>query len=152
MKKKRKPRYEKAPEVGRRAFRVEESIFKRTVHVLVNYDQRQYARWAQRCGYKLEGHAILGEADLAGFSSEITCDSEPTEWLIVLKNFNWCIQDQGTLIHEITHTIIKIFHANNIPWSDQTQEFLAHDIGNLFEAIAHKLFYKRKAFKGEATK
>lgn len=140
----RRSRKKDQNEVGKRYFRVQDSIFKRTVHVLINYDHGEYMRWAQRYGCTFEGD-IGNEHNYSGFSSVIDIKDKPSEWIIVLHSFNWCIQDQGTLVHEVTHTIVKIFKENNIPFNDHTQEFLAHNIGNMFEDIAQKLFWKRRS-------
>ena len=125
--------------IGKRYIKIYDAIFQRPIHVLLNHTPQDYAKWLTKVGAKDIGDDKFD--DFAGFSTSIDIDGKPTEWIIYQKSFDWTIKDQGTLIHEIVHTIIKIWHSNNIPYNQDTQEFLAHSIGNLYEDIARKLFY-----------
>ena len=81
--------------------------------------------------------------DFTGFSCTVSVKDKPTEFLIYIKDFQWTIENQGTLIHEIVHTIIKIWDSNNIPHTSDTQEFLATSVSNLYEDITRKLLIKK---------
>jgi hypothetical protein len=126
----------KAKPLGKMQFVVKDRIFNRKVHVLLNYSADDFTKWAHKKGDKSYQRDARAAANLAAFSSEIDGDGEPTEWIICLSRFDWTIQDQGTLIHEIVHTVMKIFAMNNIPFVLETQEFIAHTIGNMYEDIA----------------
>ena len=122
--------------LGKMQFVVKDCIFNRKVHVLLNYNADDFTKWARKQGdasYERDGRA---DANLAGFSSQIDTEGEPSEWIICLKEFNWTIQDQGSLVHEIVHTVMKIFAMNNIPFVLETQEFIASMVGNMYEDIA----------------
>jgi hypothetical protein len=75
---------------------------------------------------------------------EMSKGDGPIEWVIIVSNFDWHIRDQGTLIHEIVHTIVKIWKSNNVECAAINQEFLAHEVGNLYEDICRKIFTKTK--------
>jgi hypothetical protein len=123
--------------IPKRYLVVYDSIFKRRVHVLLNHTPKEYAKWLTKI--KATDDDPDGLDDFSGFSSLISVGDRPTEFLIYIKHFDWCIKDQGTLIHEIVHTVIKIFSSNNIPFNHDTQEFIAHAVANLYEDIVHKL-------------
>lgn len=123
--------------IGKRYFKVYDAVFLRKVHVILNHTPEEYGKWLTK--YKVKDVEKTKFDDFAGFSTEITAENEQTEMVIYQRRFNWSINCQGTLIHEITHTIVKIFAANNIPFTFETQEFFAHMIGRMYEDIAHKL-------------
>ena len=129
--------------IPKRYFTVKESIFNRRVHVFINYSHKEFAEWANKKGDSSYNYDDNQDKNFAGFSTELLVSDEPTEWLIVMKHFDWKIKEQGTLIHEIVHTIIKIWKNNNIPFTPDNQEFLAHEIGNLYEDIAAQIFNKK---------
>lgn len=131
--------------LGKMAFTVNERIFNRIVHVLLNYDEAAFDDWAKRRGAEQEGRDSWLAANFDAFSSHLSGENSPTEWIICISKFNWTTRDQASLIHEITHTIIKIFAMNNIPFNFDTQEFLAHEIGNLYQDIADKILAVTKA-------
>ena len=137
MKKKRK----RIPEIiGKRWLKITDSIFKQRVHVLLNYTPEDYAKWLTKVGAKDVSNKSFD--NFSGFSSSMEKEGEPDQYIVYVKNFNWAIKCQGTLIHEIVHTIIKIFDANNIPYNLDTQEFLAQEVSNMYEEIAEKLLVK----------
>lgn len=117
-------------------FEVEESIFHRKVKVFLNYSDEDYAKWCKK-------NSVLDERgdskEFAASSFEFDHEERPTQWAIFIKRFNWSIGSQGSLIHEIVHTIIKIWSMNNIPYNKDTQEFMAHSVANLYEDIAAKI-------------
>lgn len=134
-------RKKKLPKViPKRYFTVLDSIFHQKVHVFLNHSEADFKKWMKKIGAEYDNDVKeSNEADFSGYSSSMTTDTGKTEWLIVLKHFDWTIKDQGTLIHEIVHTIIKIWKSNNIPHNYDTQEFLAHSVSNLYEDVCRKL-------------
>lgn len=130
--------------VPKKYFTVTDAIFGRLIHVFINHTHNEFAEFARKKGatdYKNDDSA---DKNFAAFSTVMESNKGPDEFVICVKNFDWTIKDQGTLIHEIVHTIIKIWKANNIPYNDSTQEFLAHSIGNLYEDISGKIFNRTK--------
>lgn len=134
--------------VGKRYFWVREPVFRRKVHVFLGYSNSEFDRWWAK-GHRLVKEGVDDPAyndNFLAFSTQINEDNKATEWCIVLGDFNWTIDNQGTLIHEVVHTIIKIWALNNIPVTKENQEFLAHEVAILYEDIAGKIFrLKRKA-------
>lgn len=131
----------KTREDNKRYLVVEESIFHRKVHVFLNYTTEDYRQWCKKKGVEDEDH---NNKEFTAVSFEFDHETKSTEWAIFIKHFNWSIHSQGTLIHEIVHTIIKIWSVNHIPYNRDTQEFLAHSIGNLYEDIAAKIMNIKK--------
>ncbi len=135
-------------EIGKRYFVVKDSIFNRRIHIFLNHTYKDFDRWTKRKGYNQEGKEIVNYDDnFAGFSTYMDGENQPTEWIICIKNFNWSIGSQGSLLHEIVHSIIKIWKFNNISFGEDTQEFLAHSIANLYEDICGKIFGLKKIKK-----
>ena len=127
--------------IGKRYFKIYDSIFGRKVHVLLNYEPKDYEKWLN----KMKVADIEKESfyeNFAGMSIEIEASNGQTEMIIWVRNFNWVIKCQGTLIHEITHTIVKLFAQNKIPFTVETQEFFAQMISRMYEDIAHHLVPK----------
>lgn len=121
-------------------FQIEESIFHRKVHVFLNYSSDDVNKW---CGGGKDDSK--NDADFGAFSFSLTdAKTGVTEWGIQVKQFDWTISNQGSLIHEIVHTVIKIWRQNNIPYTYDNQEFLAHSISNLYEDIAAKILNIKK--------
>ncbi len=123
--------------IGRRYFQIYDSIFGRRVHVLLNHTPQDYEKWLNK--RKIKDIGIKKFDDFAGWSTEIESSDGQTELIIFICRFNWAIKCQGTLIHEITHTVVKLFNQNHIPFNSDTQEFFAHLISRMYEEIAHKL-------------
>lgn len=125
--------------VGKQCFTVRDGIFHCKIHVFLNYSSEDFVKWAKSKKAVQFGYDDNAEANFAGYSTEMSAPGVPTEWIIVLKSFDWTITDQGTLIHEIVHTVIKIFATNNIPFIPETQEFIACMIGNMYEEVAAQI-------------
>lgn len=123
--------------IGKKYIQVFDPIFGRRINVLLNYTAEDYSKWLNNNGIK--DIEEKGFDDFAGFCTDITSKNDQTEILIIVMKFNWAIKCQGTLIHEITHAVVRIFNLNNIPFTTETQEFFAHMIGRIYEDIAHKL-------------
>lgn len=123
--------------IPKRYLKVRDSIFQQTIHVLLNHSPEQYIQFLNR--QKVTEVRDKSFDDFSGFVTSISQDGKPTEWVLFIRDFQWTIQDQSTLIHEITHAVIRIWGHNNIPFNTDTQEFLAHSIANLYADIARKL-------------
>ena len=129
--------------IGKRTIKIFDPIFRQRVYILLNQDQSDYVKFLNR--QKIKDAAK--EFDLSrfkGMTTHIDNEDGTRDYLILLKEFNWAILHQGTLIHEITHLVIKIFEANNIPFNHDTQEFIAHSISRIYELLANKLLVYRK--------
>jgi len=128
--------------IPKRYFKIRDSIFHRPIHVLLNHTAGQYTEFLNRM--KVKDVADKEFDNFEGFTTSIDIEGMPTEWVVYIKEFNWTIKNQGTLIHEIVHAVIRIWQSNNIPYNSDTQEFLAHSIANLYEDISRKLLIKIK--------
>ena len=128
--------------IPRKFIEIYDPIFSRRINVLLNYSPEEYASWLTRNGIK--DVTDKGFDDFAGFCTTIENEDGLTEILLYIRTFHWTIICQGTLIHEITHAVVKIFNLNNIPFTTETQEFFAHMIGRIYESIAEKLLNKEK--------
>lgn len=135
MKKKKIPH-----KLPKKFIEIYDPIFSRRINVLLNYSPEQYANWLTRNGVKDVSDKKMDDFD--GFCTEITSKNDQTEVVIYVRRFDWAIKCQGTLIHEITHAVVRIFNHNNIPFNSDTQEFFAHMIGRIYELIAIKLIPK----------
>ena len=131
--------------IGKQHFIVTEPIFRQRVHVLLNYDEHDYVRWLNR--NKIQDVASKDVVRFSGFASSIDRKDGPSDWLICIKQFEWSTYDQGTLLHEVIHTVFQIFKSDHVPFNDQTQEFVALSVGRLFEAIANRILHLKKRRK-----
>lgn len=147
-----KEKSSKLTKPGKLYFKIKECVFHRTVHIFINYTNAQYNVWLKKYINKFGG-TVVGENreefddNFDAFSSSWDVKGHPREWAVAVKDFDWTIQDQGTLIHELVHTIIKVWDFNNIPVSADSQEFFAYSIGNMYEDVAHQIFKRTKRIK-----
>ncbi len=126
--------------IGSRHIKLYDPIFKQEIHVFLNTPDKEYIRWQKRVGVE-EVDRVSNT--FLGFSSVLTSDEDPPMYLIYIRDFQWTIKNQGTLIHELAHTVVKLWDTNNIKFNQDTQEFYAHTIANLYEDIAVKLYTKK---------
>lgn len=126
--------------ISKKVYKVYDPIFRQKIWVLLNHSSKDYEQFLNKRGIKDVGDKEFYFNRVSGFATYIEPkDDEPREYLILLKEFDWSIFHQGTLIHEITHIVFRIFESNNIPFNQDTQEFIAHSIGGIYESIARKL-------------
>ncbi len=127
-------------------FTVSDPIFGQEIHVFCNSTESAWYNWQKRL--EISNPAGL-DPNHVGFSTHISFDDRPNVYVIWLNQFNWTLNDQETLIHEITHTVVRIWQANNITFCPETQEFFAHSVGGLYSVIASKILAtsKRKSRK-----
>ena len=136
MPKNKKPE-KKITSIGSRYIKTNEPIFNRTIHVFLNYPDKKFIEWARKNGDK--NYSEGWDPNFAAFSQSISIENKPDEYIISIQKFDWTIIDQGSLIHEIVHTIFKIWKTNAIPFALDNQEFFAHSVANLYEDIAYKI-------------
>lgn len=126
--------------ISKKVYKVYDPIFRQKIWVLLNHSSKDYEKFLNKRGIKDVGDKEFYFNRVSGFATHIEPkEDEPREYLILLKEFDWSIFHQGTLIHEITHIVFRIFESNNIPFNQDTQEFIAHSIGGIYESIARKL-------------
>ena len=125
-------------------FVVRDSIFGIKVHVLLNCSEEDFRKWCKRQGAEDYSSQKL-DPNYSAFSTYLTCPEAPNKYLIFLKEFNWNVNDMNTLVHEIVHTIFKIWKsaANGIV-CDDTQEFFAVAVGNMYEDITEEILKRNK--------
>lgn len=125
--------------IGAKTFTFTDPIFRQRIFVLLNQDEHSYVKFLNKHKITDTGDKKLDLDRFNGFTTHLQNEDGTREFIIVLKEFDWSIFHQGTLIHEITHVVIRIFESNNIPFNADTQEFIAHSIGRIYEMIARKL-------------
>lgn len=128
--------------IPKRDFIIYDPIFRQRIYILLNKDEKDYAKFLNKQKIKDVEERSFGLNKFKGLSTYIDNEDGTRDYLILLKEFQWTIDNQCTLIHEIVHTIIKIWQSNNIPYNNDTQEFLAHSIDHLYGMIAKKLLVK----------
>jgi len=130
--------------IGKTQVKVYDPIFHQRVVILVNYSVEDYQAWEKRMGVaNPSGHNY----NVGAFTTHLTAEGEPNTYIVYMPHFEWTIDDQSTLIHELIHVIVRIWEANNIQFVPPTQEFFAHSVDQLFGEIAHKLLSKSKKKK-----
>lgn len=123
--------------------KVYDPIFNQEITVFCNCTEADLNAWEKKLGVRKEDREGLNP-NFGAYSTHYSCDDAPNVYLIWLNRFNWTLDDQDTLIHEITHTVVRIWQANNIQFVPETQEFFAHSVGRLYAAIGAKLLIRGK--------
>lgn len=129
--------------IGRMEFSVKDSIFGVNVHVLLNCDEEDLKKWYKKQGVEEYSSQKL-DPNFCGFSTFLTCRNAPDKYLIFINNYDWSIDSQETLIHEIIHTIFKIWDKSHSPVCMDTQEFFATTVGRMWSSIASEIWKRRK--------
>lgn len=111
-------------------------VFKQEIRIFCNVTEDVWVRWQKR--RKIVNADGLDPNHVA-FSTHVTADGEPNIYIIFLNHFDWTLDDQDSLIHEIVHTVVRIWEANNIKFVPETQEFFAHSVGHIYALIGAKL-------------
>lgn len=120
---------------------VYDPIFNQEIQVFCNLTEAGWMRWQKRRNIV---NADGLNPNTVAFSTHVHAEGERNVYIIWLNHFNWTLDDQESLIHEITHTVVRIWEANNIPFCVETQEFFAHSVGRLYSVIGAKLLVKPK--------
>jgi hypothetical protein len=115
---------------------VYDPIFKQEIRVFCNTTEDAWMRWQRR--RKIVNAEGLDPNHVA-FSTHVAAEGEPNVYIIWLNHFSWTLDDQESLIHEITHTVVRIWEADNIKFVPETQEFFAHSVGRIYALIGAKL-------------
>lgn len=123
-------------ELKARKFLVYDPIFKQPIHVFLNCSEEQWGRWIKKLNVVNDTGL---DPNFVGFSTHISAEGEPNNYVIWLNHFDWTLDCQETLIHEIAHTIVRIWETNNIQFVPETQEFYAHSLGRLYAIISAKV-------------
>jgi hypothetical protein len=127
-------------------FTVRDSIFGVKVHVLLNCSEEDFRKWCKRHGAEDYSSQKLNP-NFCGFSTYLTCEEAPDKYLIFINEFNWTIPDQNTLVHEIVHTIFKIWDRAGGIVSFGSQEFFAVTVGKMYVSIAKEIMKRGKRQK-----
>ena len=122
--------------------KVYDPIFKQEVTVFCNCTEAELSAWEKRLGVHEDDRRGLNP-NFGAFSTHYSCNDAPNVYLIWLNRFDWTLDDQDTLIHEVVHTVTRIWEANNIKFVPETQEFFAHSVGRLYAAIAAKILLRK---------
>lgn len=125
-------------------FTIYDPIFKQRICVFLNCTEEDYLKWQK----KLNVSNIGGlDGNFNAFSTHISAEGEPNIYVIWINNFDWTLDDQESLVHEIIHTVVRIWQANNISFSPETQEFFAHSVGRLYAVIGARIMLSDKKGK-----
>lgn len=120
---------------------VYDPIFKQKVQVFCNCTERDYLIWQKR----LNVSNIDGlDSNLRAFSTHVSSEGMPNIYVIWLNRFSWTLDDQESLVHEVVHTVVSIWEANDISFVPETQEFFAQSTGRLYSLIASKIMIREK--------
>ena len=127
-------------------FKIWDTIFSNRIHCYIGYTQEELSKLMKRQYNYTEPIKLCGFGGLSFDIERIEFgDNENSEdihyiaFIIWLRRYNWTIDDMATLIHEISHTIDKMFDYNNIPLSKDTGEFRAVLAGDIYGKIAQKI-------------
>lgn len=127
--------------IGKTQLKLLDPIFSQDVRIFLNCENDEYIKFQKKLNV---ANPDSTDANQLAFTTHITCDNEPNVYVIWIKHFDWSIDDQATLIHELIHLVVRIWEANNIQMIPETQEFFAHSVDKLYSIIAVKLLNKSK--------
>lgn len=127
-------------------FKIWDTIFANRIHCYIGYSGDELSKLLERQYKYNEPVSINGFGGLSFDMEriEVSADEKIGDtvyivFVIWLRRYNWTIDDMATLIHEISHTIDKMFDYNNIPLSKDTGEFRAVLAGDIYGKIAQKI-------------
>jgi len=118
--------------------KIDDNIFKATIHVLVNCTQEKFNKWLLT-KFNAEHESI----SCAGCCVSIDTGDDITEYCVWVGEFNWRIMEQGHINHELTHCAYTILKDRGINMVDATEEVFAYYHTYLFEEVYKKLVKKK---------
>lgn len=118
-------------------FSIYDKIFGNEIHCYIGYNQHEWNS-SLKSKYTLDDY--IDTDGFAGMSIDCFTDKpKRLVFVIWILEFKWRIDDMVTLIHEISHTIDRMFDFNNIPLTKATGEFRAILISDIYGKIAQKI-------------
>lgn len=119
---------------------VYDPMFGQEVTVFCNQSIEAYNKWEKTQG--VEDTTKSMNPNFSAFSTQYSTENEASKYVIWVNQFNWTLDDQASLIHEVIHIVFRIWGANNIPFCPETQEFLAASVDKLYSSIAAKIMVR----------
>jgi hypothetical protein len=124
---------------------VYDPVFGQEVVVFCNQKFEAYTKWQKKLGVSNVDEDL--NPNFSAFSTHVSGEDMPNKYIIWVNHFAWTLEDQSSLIHEIIHTVFRIWSANNISFCSETQEFLASSVDKLYSSIAQKIMLREKRSK-----
>lgn len=122
-----------------------DKVYRRNFHLIVNTDNQDFLDWV------LEHHPE-GKDDEKLKDMVLHCSGcyifqfQPYCYLYV-KEFNWTIDEQGVLVHELNHFVDHVFEYAGIPATTENTEVRAYYFEYIFKECYEALKPKKKKKK-----
>jgi hypothetical protein len=116
-------------------FAIEDEIYHKTFHLLVNVKKEKFKNWL------IEVHGELSEATKEQFKDSkamMVWEYAPYYYLWIEK-FDWSIEDQGVLVHELSHFADYVLNNAGISIGIENTEVKSYYLEYLFKKIYNKL-------------
>lgn len=120
---------------------VYDPIFKQKIIVFINRTKKEFDAWQKKMNV---ANDMPWNYNLGAFTTHLSAEEAPDIYVVYVPKFDWTIDDQATLIHELIHVITRVWNSNNIVFNNDTQEFFAHSVDKLWSNIAWKLMPRKK--------
>lgn len=131
-------------------FTVYDPMFGQEIVVFCNQSVEMYSKWQESQGVANVDKDM--NPNFTAFTTQLSAEDKPNIYVVWVNEFNWTLDNQASLLHEIIHVVFRIWSANSIPFSSDTQEFLASSVDKLYSSIAAKIMLRDKPKKVRKSK
>jgi hypothetical protein len=121
--------------------------YRQSLHLVVNCGPEELVKYMlkkYKCSLDLDWLKTL-----SGGCINISEENKGSRYLIWLRSFDWTVEDQGTLNHELDHFIYRTLRDRGIPLSADTEEVYTYYRGFWFRKI---YVYLKRFYKSDKTK
>jgi hypothetical protein len=109
-----------------------------TIHVFAVRSFYEFMIWADKHSYTY----VSLDIDAMAYAINLRRAGHPSDYAIVVRDLEWCLTGQSTLVHEVIHTISSIWEDQNIDLCRATEELFALSAQRLYEDIVTKIYHK----------
>lgn len=116
-------------------FEIEDDIYRENFHLFVNVPRKQFKNWL------IEVHGELSEDTIIAFDDAkamMVWQYSPYYYLWI-EEFNWSIEHQGVLIHELSHFVDKVLSNAGISIGIKNTEVRAYYLEYIFMKVYSQL-------------
>ena len=119
-------------------FEIEDEIYHKNFHLVVNVSKKRFEKWVSKYH---KDKIVLHDSKAA-----VLWDYDPY-YYVWLESFDWSIEDQGVMVHELNHFVDFVLSNAGISIGKKNTEVRAY----YFEYIFKKVYTVLKPIYGKKS-
>lgn len=131
---------------------IHDKVYRKNFHLVVNETEDDFYRWIVENNQNKQDEE-LKKLISGGVKGLTIFEEDKPYYYIYVKEFDWKIDDQATLVHELNHFVDFVFEKSGVPINTENTEVRAYYFEYLFtkcwQALKHLNRMKGKHMMGE---